>query len=314
MPSTNWKTDNHKFVGKAFDFSYAERLNKLSPIMSEVTTRSVDYEIEGTGGYGELQQYDGTNLNHGKMSRGFKTIVRPQEFSKSIPVGYKQAKIDKRGETKKVGTRLGASAAATVYLHMLRCFARAWAPTYLGGDGKPWAAADHPVASKGSNERKFIVDEEAGTYSNVMSSAFSVSAITAAQTMANRLITPDGLPLLAEFDTVLISPELEPKAKRFFGESSRLMPLRDPENDHNAANPIYGMKYIVIGGGMDGFRGEQWAVCDRKMLREVLNLIYITKPCVMQSELDNPLIDMYTAYVDFGVGWGDARPIIFSRV
>ena len=74
------------------------------------------------------------------------------------------------------------------------------------------------------------------------------------------------------------------------------------------------MKYIVIGGGMDGFRGEQWAVCDRKMLREVLNLIYITKPCVMQSELDNPLIDMYTAYVDFGVGWGDARPIIFSRV
>ena len=27
---------------------------------------------------------------------------------------------------------------------------------------------------------------------------------------------------------------------------------------------------------------------------------------------DNPLIDLYTAYADFGVGWGDARQIIFG--
>ena len=30
----NWKSDNYKFVGKAFDFAYADRLNKLSPILS----------------------------------------------------------------------------------------------------------------------------------------------------------------------------------------------------------------------------------------------------------------------------------------
>ena len=33
----------------------------------------------------------------------------------------------------------------------------------------------------------------------------------------------------------------------------------------------------------------------------------------MNTELDNPLIDLYTAYVDFDTGWGDARPIIFSN-
>ena len=33
---------------------------------------------------------------------------------------------------------------------------------------------------------------------------------------------------------------------------------------------------------------------------------------VLQSPQDNPLIDLYTAYADFGVGWGDARQIIFG--
>ena len=34
MPITAWKTDNYKFVGKAFDFAYANRMNKLAGIMS----------------------------------------------------------------------------------------------------------------------------------------------------------------------------------------------------------------------------------------------------------------------------------------
>ena len=33
---------------------------------------------------------------------------------------------------------------------------------------------------------------------------------------------------------------------------------------------------------------------------------------LLRTQLDNPLKDMYIAYVDFGVGWGDARQIIFS--
>ena len=114
-------------------------------------------------------------------------------------------------------------------------------------------------------------------------------------------------------DTVLISPELEEKAKKIFGPEAKLTPEKDPESDINGANPVYGMKYIVVGGGNDGFTGDQWAVCDRNLMQELFNIVYITKPTVIQSELDNPLIDKHTAYVDFGVGWGDARQIIFGR-
>ena len=307
----SWKTDNYKFVGKAFDYAYADRLNKLAPVIGEVNAKSIDYELTGSGGYGELAKYEGI-INEGSLHRGFKTIIRPEEFSLSIPVGYKAAKIDKMGETRKVGAKLGDSAALTVYLHVLRMFAHAWDSAYTGGDGVCWASASHPVASKGSSGRSFVADTDAGTFSNVSNDAFSVSAITAAQARANRFVTPDGMPFLCDFDTVLIAPELEEKAKKMFGENSRLMPTKDPDSNYNAASPVYGMQYIVMGGGAAGFTAKQWAVCDRRLMKELVNIVYNTRPMVMQSQLDNPLKDMYTAYVDFGVGWGDARQIIFG--
>ena len=302
----NWKTDNYAFVGKAFDNAYANRINKLSPIVGEVNAKSIDYELTGSGGYGELPRYEG-ELNEGSLMRGFKTIITPDEFSRSISVDYKKAVVDKMGETRKVGTKLGDSAAMTVYLHLLRMFAHAFNSDYVGGDGKSWAATDHPVASKGSSGRKFIVDPDAGTYSNLISSALSVSAITTAQSMSNRYVTPDGLPFLCEMDTLLVSPELEATAKQICGEKAKLYP---DQVDH--VNPVSDLQYIVVGGGADGFGASQWAICDRRLMKELVNIVYITRPRVMQSQLDNPLKDMYTAYVDFGVGWGDARMIIFS--
>ena len=261
-----------------------------------------------------MAEYDGSNLNTVSLKRGFKTVITPVEYTLSIPVGYKQAKIDKMGETKKVGSKLGDSAALTVYLHVLRMFANAWNADgrHNGGDGVSWANAAHPVASRGSQGRRFEADTDAGTYSNISTDAFSVSAITAAQARANRFVTPDGMPFLCDFDTVLIAPELEEKAKKMFGENARLMPTQNPEDNTNAANPVYGMRYIVMGGGADGFTGKQWAVCDRRLMKEIVNIVYNTRPTVMQQEQDNPLVDLYTAYADFGVGWGDARQIIFG--
>lgn len=317
MPNVNataWKADNYKFVGKAFDYAYADRLNKLLPILGQVNSKSIDYEITGAGGFGELTHYDGENLNVGEQKRGFKTIISPEEYTKSAKVGYKQAKVDKMGETKRVGTRLGDSAALTVYLHALRMFGHAFDAGYTGGDGKCWAATDHPVASMRSEGRRYIADPDAGTFSNLITEALSVNAITKAQSQAARFLAPDGAPFLCEMDTVLVSPELEATAKKIFGENSRLRPLRNPDDNTNAANPVHDdMSYIVVGGGKDGFSAKQWAVCDRRLMKQVTNIVYLTRPTVFNTELDNPLVDLYTAYVDFACGWGDARPIIFSN-
>ena len=48
-------------------------------------------------------------------------------------------------------------------------------------------------------------------------------------------------------------------------------------------------------------------------MKELFVIAYNSKPEVMEGELDNPLKQMFTAYTDFAVGWGDARQIIFSN-
>ena len=314
MPNTTaWKSDNYKFVGKAFDYAYANRLNKLLAILGVASSNSIDYELVSSGGYGEMPAYDGDNLNEGAKKRGFKTIITPEEFSLSESVGYKQAKIDKSGECSRVGKMLGSSAAMTVYMHALRMFANAFNPNCVGGDGKSWAATDHPSASKGSEGRKFVADPESGTYSNLITKTLSVNAITEAQSMAGRMTTPDGLPLLADMNLLLVSPELEAEAKKICGDNGKFRPTRNPADNSNAANPLADLQYMVIGGGNDGFTAKQWAICDPALMREMVKLVYITRPTVMQTALDNPLKDLYTGYVDFGCGWGDGRQIIFSN-
>lgn len=231
-----WKTDLYKFVGKSFDFAYANRLNKLLAIMGEENSSSVDFELTGTGGYGELREYTG-ELNKGDMKRGFKTIITPGEFSLTIPVGYKQAKIDKTGECKKVGKRLGDSAAMTVYTHALRMFGNAFNSDYAGGDGKAWAATDHPCASKGSQGRKYIADPEAGTYSNLIKKALSVDAITEAQTVGGKLLTPDGLPFLADYNTLLVSPRPRGRGKEDLRRRREAAPDRQPGRRHERGQP-----------------------------------------------------------------------------
>ena len=313
MAITNeWKADLQKFVGKSFDIAYANRLNSLLPIIGEDKTSGLDYELASTEGYGEMDPYDGQNLNQGKPKRGFKTVIVTGEFNKTASIGRKEARIDKFGSTRRVGKKLGQSASLTVYAHALRLFARAFDPNYAGGDGLPWASEVHPVASKYSEGRKYIADPESGIYSNLAHTMLSVSAITDLQTKANRFVTPDGSPFLCDMNTLIVSPELVPEAKKICGDNGRLRPTRNPEDDTNAANPLPDLTYIVMGGGKDGFTKKQWAVCDRDLMQDMVKIIYGERPTVIENDLDNPLLSQYVAYADFGLGFGDGRQIIFS--
>ncbi|MBO4949457.1 MAG: hypothetical protein J6E38_00380 [Clostridia bacterium] len=295
-----WHNDLYPLVKKRFDLRYAKRLDAINQVCGVVCQDDIDYRIEGIGGYGEMPVYDGTTVMGADTKRTFITTITPKEHALKVTSTYKKAKLDYSGESQKIGTRLADSAYMTVLNEFYRLFGSAF--TNIGSDGVAWASDKHPV-SKDSKE----------TFSNIMHENLSVASITKAQTMASRFVTPDGLPFACNFDLLLVSPELEAKAKEICGPGSRLIPENNPDTDTNAANPVYGMKYLVVGGGNAGFSGKQWAVADSLMLSEVLKLVYITKPTVLVSPQDNPLITDYIGYVDFAFGFGDARPIIFSN-
>jgi len=298
-----WHNDLYPLVKKRFDLRYAKRLDVINEVADVVCQDDVDYRLEGIGGYGELPVYDGSSVASADSKRTFITTITPKEHALRVTASYKKAKLDYSGEAQKIGTRLADSAYMTVLNEFYRLFGGAF--TNIGSDGVAWASKAHPIST----------EKDAGTFSNLISSNLSVSAITDAQTMSSRFVTPDGLPFACNLDLLLVSPELESKAKEICGPNSRLIPEKNPDEGAavNAANPIYGMKYLVVGGGNAGFTGKQWAVADSLMLSEVLKLVYITEPTVLVSPQDNPLITDYIGYVDFAFGFGDARPIIFSN-
>ncbi len=297
-----WPQDLYPLVKQRFDLRYADRMDIISKLCEVITQDAVDYRFEGVGGYGEIPVYDGANIAEADQKRAFITTITPKEHALKVTMSYKKTKIDQSRESEKVGTRLADSAYMTVLNEFYRLFGSAF--TTLGADGKPWASDAHKINSES--------DE---TFSNVIRSALSVSAITAAQTKASGFVTPDGLPFAGNFDLLLVSPELEPKAKEICGPNSRLIPEKNPDGDapENAANPVYGMKYMVVGGGGIGLSGKNWALADSMLLPEILKLVYITEPTVLVSNQSNPLLTDYIGYVDFGFGFGDARPIIFSN-
>lgn len=298
-----WHNDLYPLIKKRFDLRYAKRLDVINKVCDVVCQDDIDYRIEGIGGYGEMPVYDGTTVVGADTKRTFITKIIPKEHALKVTSTYKKAKLDYSGESKKIGTRLADSAYMTVLNEFYRLFGSAF--TSIGSDGVAWASEKHPISCENG----------AKTFSNLMHDALSVSSITKAQTMASRFVTPDGLPFACNMDLLLVSPELEAKAKEICGPNSRLIPQNNPDENasENSANPIYGMKYLVVGGGDAGFCGEQWAIADSLMLSEVLKLVYITKPTVLVSPCDNPLVTDYIGYVDFAFGFGDARPIIFSN-
>lgn len=297
-----WQDDLYPLVKKRFDLRYAKRLDLINEVCDVIEQDEIDYRLEGVGGFGELPEYDGTDLTTADQKRTFITTITPKEHALAVGLSYKKAKVDLSGEAAKIGTRLADSAYMTVLNEFYRVFGNAF--TAVGADKQPWASEKHPINTV-SNE----------TYSNLITDELSVAAITKAQTMASKFVTPDGLPFAGNFDLLLVSPELEAKAKEICGPNSKITPEKNPDPDApvNAANPAYGIKYLVVGAGSLGFQGKQWALADSMLLREVLKLVYISRPTVLVAKQDNPLITDYIGYVDFGFGFADGRPIIFSN-
>lgn len=297
-----WPDDLYPLVKKRFDLRYGKRLDLIDEVCETISQDEIEYKLEGVGGFGVIPAYDGETVTSGSQKRSFITTIKPAERALAVSLSYKKAKVDLSGEAAKIGTRLADSAYMTVLRDFYNVFGGAF--TQNGFDGVPWASESHPINSSEGSE----------TFSNLMTESLSVASIIKAQTLASSYVTPDGLPFMGNYDLLLVSPELEARAKEICGPNSRLCPEKNPDADaaQNAANPVYGMKYMVVGAGELGFKEGQWALADSMLLREIFKLVYISKPTVLVARQDNPLITDYIVYVDYAFGFADARPIIFS--
>lgn len=289
-----WADDIYPIVLKRFQDRLDKRQSMIKSTIGYVSLKtSNQYADEGMGGYGYVPDYNGTTITEINQKRGYKPLYTPQEKAAKATVTYKYAKIDQSGEAKKAGNKMADSLAMTQVRDFYNLFANGWNTSVLmsGFDGQPLFSATHKVNSV-----------DADTFSNISTATFSIASITADQTAAQRFKTFDGLDFDCDFDLCGIAPELEPKAKEFFGANAKLI----PESAENGANPVQGMKYIVI----KGLTAKQWFVADSILLKDYLKMVEITAPMVIPNKPDNPLIQEYIGYMDYCFGFSDCRCII----
>lgn len=294
-----WSEDLYPLVKKAFEERYASRISAISRVCGIIEQDSPSYEVSGLGGYGELTQYS-TTLTRAGTDKAFKKTVTPAERALAVSVKYKDANLDAVKTAQRTGIRLADSAFMTVLSDFYKVFGNAFT-TAECGDGKSWASDSHPISN--------VVGS--GTYSNLVTDTLSVSAITSAIAGASELTTADGLPFIGNFDMLFVGPELEETARNICGKDAAVSPELHPETGLGA-NPVYGMNYMVVGAGDLGFTDFKWAIADSNLLSEVFKLVYVTKPTVLLSSCEDPLLCDYVAYVDFAFGHADGRPIVFS--
>lgn len=286
-----YQDDLYPLVTKWFNDRLEKRTDLIPLVIGKESTDRVDIQEQGVGGYGYVPDYDGTTIPELNQKRGFKSVYTPREKAGKASIGYKYAKIDMSGEAKKAGTRMADSLAITQVRDFYNLFANGWNGNFVGADLQPLFSAAHPLNSEAGSE----------TFSNAGTDTFSIASITKTQTAAQRFKTYDGHDFDCDFDLVLISPELEPKAKEYFGAEAKLI----PDSAENGANPVYGTKYFVI----KGFTAKQWAVGDSMLMKEFIKMVQITAPMVIQQKSSNPLITEYIGYTDYTMGWSDPRVI-----
>lgn len=285
-----WADDMYPLVLKRFQDKLEKRTDLIKSVIGHETLKNGNQLAEeGFGGYGLAQDYNGTTIPELNQKRGFKKIYTPSEKVGKATIMYKYAKTDQSGEAKKAGAKMADTLAMTQIRDFYNLFANGFNSSIVGSDGKALFASDHPINNETGAE----------TFSNIGTSTFSISAITTAQSAAQRFKTFDGLDFDCDFDLVLIPPELEPKAKEFFGKEAKLI----PESAENGANPVYGMKYTVI----KGLTAKQWMVGDSNLMKEYLKMVEITAPMVIPNKPDNPLVQEYIGYMDYCFGWSDSR-------
>lgn len=284
--------DLYPLVTKWFNDRLEKRTDLITLVIGKEDTDRVDIQEMGVGGYGYVPDYDGTTISEMNQKRGFKTVYTPKEKAGKATVSYKKAKIDMSGEAKKTGNRMADSLAITQVRDFYNLFANGWNSNFVGADGQPLFSAAHPLNSDAGSE----------TFSNTGNLTFSIASITASQTRAQRFKTYDGHDYDCDLDLVLVSPELEPKAKEYFGAEAKLI----PDSAENGANPVIGTKYFVI----KGFTAKQWAVGDSMLMKDYIKMVQTTAPMVIKQKSSNPLITEFIGYMDYILGWSDPRVII----
>jgi hypothetical protein len=304
MISTQWPRFILPIIRREWFLRMTSIIAPVSQFYGVEGSQSAEEYAQGIGDFGLVPEYNSSTAEGQPGSISYdnfnplweKTFVH-KEYALGVAIERKLWDDGRTGTIRQRGRTLGNAFGTTIAVQQASIFNNAFSSSYLGADGKPLCATDHPVrpgdlASVGSNKQSLALD-----YANV------VSAIQAGK----RYKDDRGNPMPRIFNRLVVPIELEAKAYEVTNA------INKPGTADNDANFLgsQGLQTVV-----DPYltSAKNWFMVDPLNAPDHLKWYWRVRPeTTVDPSSDYNLVARYRGYYRASFGWDDYRWIFGSE-
>lgn len=289
MISANWGELLLPGLRRIFD-KHLQELKDYVPAFFNVekSTKAIETTL-GVGSLGLMEEWEktGNQVAYEDISKGFKATYVHKKYSKGLIIERELLEDDQYSEIKKRTKALSQSVYYTRQYYAASVFNNAFNPNYVGPDGKPLCATDHPLAP-GSTK----IFSNAGNYTLTADNLETVRNIMMSWT------DDKGNILGINPDTLIVPPALR-KAALVIADSDK-----EPDTNYNNINVWHGTVDVIEFPFLTD--SNAWFLVDMKRMKNFLNWFDRRLPVLEQDKEDfNTEVAKYKVVARFSFGWDD---------
>lgn len=266
--------------------AYPDQYQLFLNVQSTDKAEEHDYDV---GGFGLVpEKREGQSILYDDLIPGRKTTYVPVTRAKGFRVTKEMVDDELYGVIKKKSQALARSVKITVNQHAASMLDRAFNPSYVGADGKPLCATDHPLLGGG------VCSNALATPADLSTTSAKEALILLANTVDER-----GFKCMLKAKKILVPAELEFEATEIF-KSTLLANVAD--NNINSLRDRVTIEVINYLTDPDA-----WFIqaSDHEM-----NFIWREKP-LFEDQKDFDTKDwLYSVWMRFTYGWSNWRGIV----
>lgn len=269
-------------------------------------TSEVEEEYsQGMGGTGLVSEYDSSSaegepgaIKYSSFDPLYEKTFTHKEYADGMAIKRKLFDDDQSRIIRQRAQSFGDKFNTTIAHYKASVFNNAFSASYVGGDEVALCSASHPLSK-----------QNATTWSNAGSTAFSYAAVTATQQAGLDMDDDKSEPIPVVYDTLIVPNALRAQALEIVNAVGK---PGTANNDANALQEDRPLQVIVSARLSDS---NNWFMADRRMAPQHLLWFWRVNPEVeMHPASAYDLVYKYRGYMRFSFGWDDARWIFGHEV
>lgn len=251
-----------------------------------------DQEYAGTGTMPIKQQGEIMALD--SIAEGYAKRYNMDTFALRMVVAEEALADCKYDEAINGAGRMASSAKWTQEYEGANTFIRAFDANYVGGDSVALCSTAHKLP-------------KGGTYSNMFTTAMSLSetAIEQMRTNLRKMPASNGLLAPLELKKIVIPEDLYFRANRI------LKSEQQNDSANNAINILKGMGIEIVSNPYFTSTTNWWGVSNAE---NGLRWVWREKPKFREHNNEDALTATYSGYMRFAYGWTDPRGVYGSSI